>query len=93
MESILKALFNGKINPSARNSVKDSEHQLLTKKIDEERAYFKDMLSPESYKRLEELENLYLSSSDMEDYAAFSYGFRLAVLLMVDVFASKSELE
>ncbi len=89
MKSILNELYYGRIVPWERGIPKTPEYKEANKDINKEKAFFKQILSEEEYKRLEVLENMYTNTSDIESADAFSYGFRLGLLIMIDVFSTE----
>lgn len=91
MNNILKQLYNGEIYPSEQIVPTDPEYRPLELKISNERTALKKKLSKEDGERLEELGNMYLTSSTYISYANFSHGFKLGVLLMLEVFDSGNE--
>lgn len=86
MNNILKQLYNGDIYPAEAIVSTDPKYRPTHKKISEEREYLKQKLSPEDAARLNELDGLYLDSVSMNSFAGFSYGFKLAVQLMYELF-------
>ena len=48
--------------------------------------YFKNLLSPEEYAKLAEMQEVQSKRSIMDELDLFEYAFRTGVLLMVDVF-------
>jgi len=92
MKSILKELFDGNVYPSELIVPKSSQYHETNQKISDEQDYFKGKLSEDDRKRLEELGNLYCQSTDIDSFESFSYGFKLGVMLMVEVFTGKDDL-
>jgi len=92
MKSILQGLYDGEVFPSELILSKDPEYLTVHSKISGEREYFKQKLSEEDGKRLEEFDNLYSRTNSMDSEASFLYGFRLGAMLMVEVFTEKEEL-
>lgn len=86
MQRILHELYYGRIYPSERGVPKNSEYRKLHDKISDEIDCFNSILNEEQRNRLEQLEDIFANASDMEIVDAFSYGFKLATLIMIDVF-------
>lgn len=84
--SIWEALYNGELYPGEEIVPRNPGYSALGEKIGKEREYFKSKLSPEDKERFEEWDGLLLTSSSMNSYANFSYGVKLGVLLMCEVF-------
>jgi len=92
MKSILQGLYAGEVYPDELIMPKDPEYWPMNKKIGEQRAYFKQKLSEEDYRKLEEFDSLHSQASSMDSEASFIYGFRLGAMLMIEIFAGKEEL-
>ncbi len=84
--SILETWYNGELYPGEEIVSRNPGYRPLGEKIGKEREYFKSKLSPEDKERFEEWDGLLLTSSSMNSYANFSYGFKLGALLMCEVF-------
>ena len=67
------------------------EYRELSHKISEETAYFKKTLSPEGWKRLEQLDAMIYDRSAAYSYENFLYGFRLGVALMIEILTGRNE--
>lgn len=92
MKSILQGLYEGEIFPDELIVPKDPEYRSVNKKIGEQKAYFKQKLSEEDSRKLEEFDSLYSQTSSMDSEASFLYGFCLGAMLMIEVFTGKEEL-
>lgn len=84
--SILETLYNGELYPGEEIVPRNPDYRSLGEKIGKERKYFKSKLSSEDKKCFEERDGILLTSSPMNSYAHFSYGFKLGVLLMCEIF-------
>lgn len=90
MKSVIDALFEGKILPYEQIGVTgDDEYDEVNRNIRGEKEYFKSKLTEQDRQRLDALENLYTQSSYIQDVETFRYGFRLGVLIMVEIFTGK----
>ena len=85
MNKIFQDLYYGRLAPSERGKPKDPEYTLIDRKISNLLDHFKDTLPSEEWKRLEELEELYKMSSDIEDVDTFAYGLCMGISLMIGV--------
>lgn len=92
MNSILQGLYDGEIFPDEQIVPKDPEYRSMSKKLGEQKAYFKQKLSEEDSKKFEEFDDLYCQTRSMDSEASFMYGFRLGAMLMIEVFTGKEEL-
>lgn len=92
MKSLLQGLYAGEISPDELIVPKSREYRSMNRKIGEEKEYLKSRLSVEDCKRFEELDYLLMQTGSMNSEASFSYGFRLGVMLMIEVFTGKDEL-
>ena len=87
---ILEALFEGKICPRGQIGVTgNKEYDQLNEKIGKELLYFKELVNQQDCERLEALENLYSEMASIQDLETFTYGFRLGMMLMAEVFTGK----
>lgn len=85
MKSFMNDLYYGHLVPWERGRPQDPDYTLTQRKISDIKVHFKDTLPPEEWKRFEELENLYIQSSCIDDVDIFSYGLNMGILLMIDV--------
>ena len=85
-ESILNDLYYGRINPWERPCVCTHEFKEISKKIIGIEGYFRNLLSPEEFARLEELLELRGQAESIEIANVFEYAFRTGALMMIDVF-------
>ena len=85
-ESMLQELYYGNISPWERKCIRTHEYKTLTKKMESIVEYFKNLLSPEEYAKLAEMQEVQSKLSIMDELDLFEYAFRTGVLLMVDVF-------
>ena len=84
--SILEKLYNGQVYPFENIVPQDKAYRAANRKICEIREYFSGNLSLEDKETFEEMNQLLHESTCIETYENFTYGFRLGVLLMCDVF-------
>ena len=83
--SVLKEWYCGKKYPLEEIVSKNKDYKKISLKLEEELRYFKDIV--EDTERFEQMEELLLRSQEMEEYANFSYGFRLGAMLMCEIFS------
>ena len=91
MRKILHDLYRGRYTAWERKIVRSDENIALVKKIESEKQYFVQKMSIEDSKRFDELDNLYIQSSDCEQEDAFAYGFKLGMMLLCVVFTDGEE--
>lgn len=87
MKSFLKDLYDGDINPTEAIKPNSPEYKTVHEKIDIERAYLKQKLSPEDGTRFDEMEKLYLDAIDIDVFTGFSHGMKLGLLLALELLA------
>ena len=92
MKSILEELHNGAVYPAEMICPSDPEYRLVNNEIAEEIDYFMSKLSKEDGQRLDKLDELFNRSSFMQATESFVYGFRLAALMMIDIYNGKDRL-
>lgn len=80
--SILEALFHGKIDPWGRELMHSPKRIELVQKIQDEKAYFTGKMSDDERKRFERLEDLYGLANEDDEADIFAHGFTLGVLIM-----------
>ena len=89
--SILEELYNGRVYPFEDIVPQDKTYRTANRKVCEIREYFSVSLSPEDKEKFEEMNQLLHESTCIEAYENFTYGFRLGVLMMCDVFMGYGE--
>lgn len=82
--SVLRNWYCGEKFPFEEIVSQDPDYRKITTKLGDEMQYFKDHVDEKE--RFEQMEELLHRSNAMEEYANFSYGFRLGALLMCEVF-------
>lgn len=92
MKTIFDKLFDGEIFPAEQIISRDPEYRPLGKQLGEQFESLKNMLPREEADRLQDLDDNYNKMSSITDFASFSYGLRLGVLLMFEVFAGEDEI-
>ena len=90
MKNIFNDLYHGHYNAWERRPNRTAEYTAVNNKIEDEKRYFIQKMSLDDCQRFEKLENLYTESSHYEQIDAFSYGFKLATILMCSVFIEES---
>jgi hypothetical protein len=91
MKSLLSALFNGNLYPNER-FIHTPEYKQINKSILQEMKFWETTLSGDDFKKLENLQGLFCKSGSIENEQHFSIGFKLGVLIMVEVFCKQEEL-
>ena len=92
MNSILHQLYGGDIIPAEQIIPQDPKYKKAFHKLDDEMKSWQEQLSSEQYKKLEDLIDLLMDANSMSCVQNFSYGFKLGMLLTVEVFTGKNEL-
>ncbi|MNO25160.1 hypothetical protein D3C76_149920 [compost metagenome] len=91
MGSILESLFYGNIRPDEGIHPKHSEYRDLNQKISSFIEAYHKKLSPEEYDDLEKLIDLLGQSTSMYSAAAYTEGFRLGALMMIDLLGEEGK--
>lgn len=86
MKSILEELYRGNLNPQERMIPTVPEYRLLNRKISDLMEELKQRFSEDDFKALEEILDLNGESNSMLTSTAFVQGFRMGVLMMMEVF-------
>lgn len=86
---IMHDLYFGSLVPWERGRSHDPAYSAATQKISDIKEHFRALLSPDECKRFEQMENLEVDCSTIEEIELFEYGFCMASLIMMDVFAFK----
>ncbi len=85
-ESMVRELYYGNLSPWERKRVYNPERTALNDKINGIVEHFKNLLSPEEYKKFAEMQELE-SQVDVEDAVdLFEHAFCMGVRLMIDIF-------
>ena len=92
-KSILEQLFDGEIYPAENIRPESQEYKDLSKKIDEEKDYFKNTLPEADHKRFDVFCDMFYSMHSVYAYADFSYGYKLGAQLAYAAFEDKKESE
>ncbi len=79
-------LYDGKIDPAEAVDVTDAVYQEIIKKHADAEKYLKQRLSEEDIGQLDKYSDLEFERSSIYAYRNFRYGFKLATLLMCDLF-------
>lgn len=85
--SILERLYIGNLCPIEEAIPLDADYRSLSDKIGEEREYYEGILSAEDRERFEKWNMMIFRYEGMEKYANFTQGFRLGVMLAIEVFS------
>lgn len=85
--NLLKDLYSGKIYPFEKIVPTDKAYRVTSEKAGELREYLQEKSSPEDKEKFRQCEQYTHEVHCMECFANFSYGFRLGVMLLLDVFS------
>ncbi|MBQ4900693.1 hypothetical protein KB559_17800 [Paenibacillus sp. Marseille-P2973] len=91
MKSILEELYRGNLNPQERMVPTVPEYRLLNRKISDLMEELKQRFSEDDFKVLEEILDLNGESNSMLTSEAFVQGFRMGVLVMIEVFCGEGK--
>lgn len=86
MESILKDLYYGNINPVGRSFVKEGNYHKALNQVIDSREKLDVLLNDEVRNRFDEFCNAQTELSCEEALSSFVYGFRLGAKMLIDVF-------
>lgn len=82
----MRELYYGNVSPWERKRVYTPERTALTDKIDDIVEHFKNLLSPEEYKKFAQMQELAAQVDADDAVDIFEHAFCLGVLLMIDIF-------
>lgn len=88
-KSIMYDLYFGNLAPWERRRAQSPAYALISKKIYDIDEHFQKLLSPEEYKKFEEMQDLKASMDEIENADLFQYALCMGILLMIDVFNFK----
>ena len=88
-KSIMYDLYYGNLVPSERGCPPDPNYSLINRKIIALKEHFASILSPEEYKRFDEVEDLHSQSDTIEAEHLFEYAFCMGALMMINIFDFK----
>lgn len=91
MKSIIEELYYGNLHPEEHIVPSNPEYRPLTRKISALMEEAKQRFSEDDFTTLEEILDLNGESSSMVVSEAFVQGFRMGVLMMVEVFCGVGE--
>ncbi|ASA22403.1 DUF6809 family protein [Paenibacillus donghaensis] len=89
MGSLLEKLFYGNIRPDERIHPVNPEYKLLNEKISKTIESYHKKLSAEEYDQLEKLIDLLGQTTSMYSAAAYTDGFRMGALMMIEVLGER----
>ena len=79
-------LYFGNFCPCERERTHAQEYHTTNQKITNIDEYFKNLLSPEAYAKLAEMQDLQAEIESMDDADLFEYAFCAGAQLMMDIF-------
>ncbi|WP_433709107.1 DUF6809 family protein [Paenibacillus illinoisensis] len=85
MQSIIEALYQGRLHPNEDIVPSHPEYLHLSQQATAQLDQWRSRLSKDEFCELEEYFDLCDSINSMQIEAAFSYGFKLATNLMIEV--------
>ena len=93
MKSFLEELYLGHLYPLEQIVPQDPEFHSVNEKKSDLMEILETRLPAEDYQAVEELLDVDCNISVMEAYASFGYGFKLAVLIILEVLGNNGELK
>ncbi|MDN4067935.1 hypothetical protein QYF50_08525 [Paenibacillus vini] len=91
MKSILEELYRGNLNPQERMVPTVPEYRLLNRKTSDLMEELKQRFSEDDFKVLEKILDLNGESNSILTSEAFVQGFRMGVLVMIEVFCGEGK--
>lgn len=85
MDNVLAQLYRGELCPAAKVKPNNARLSALSNKIENEMAYFKQILSEEDAERLVKMDEIHLQATGIEMCDNFVHGFKLGAALMAEV--------
>lgn len=92
MNSILEELYRGNIYPDEAILPKGMEYKRLSEIISQRMSAWKEKLSQEDFKELEELLDFRNDLNALQSRESFVHGFKLGSLIMVEVYTDIEQL-
>jgi len=92
-KSIFESVYYGKNVPYERRVNLSPERRELEGRINAEKQYFAEKLSPDDCRRFEELVNLYSQANLDDEVNIFSHGFTVGALLLLEITKKAEELQ
>lgn len=89
MSSILQELYNGDLCPAEKIVSRAPAYKATTDKITQAMGMWRQRLSEDEYKQLEDLLHLRGQTGELEAAASFEYGFKLGAALMIEVLCER----
>ena len=86
MNNVLTELYYGRISCWEREPTYLAEEKAINRKIEDEKRYFIGKMSLDDVQRFQELESLYSQANEFSKLDAFRYGYRLGVLMTMEVY-------
>ena len=86
MNSVLQDFYNEKIFPSDQSMPCDPKYKKISCQLHEDMESLQKQMSYEQFKKIEDILDLHADLGSMENCQSFSYGFKLGMLLAVEVF-------
>lgn len=90
-QNFINDLYYARYRPYERKVQQSAEMIAVNQRIEKERAYFLEKLSPEDCRRFQELEDLFARSSGYHSVDAFGFGLRYGAYFMDAILAEDKE--
>jgi len=85
-------LFNGNIRPAERKPLDFPLREHYSKEFNKLKEQLDCLLNEDNKELLNNLLDMQLSETEYSDYSSFIFAFRLAALLMIEIFHDKDSL-
>lgn len=92
MHSILEAMYQGNIYPDELIVPKGIEYRGLSNTISQRMKQWKEKLSTEDFKELEELIDLRNDLNSIQSRESFVHGFKLGSLMIIEIYTNTEQL-
>lgn len=88
MKNFMDDIFYGRIVPWERRPKKSAEREEINREIEIEKRYFIEKMSLDDCNRFQQLENLYMQATGIEDADNFAYGVAFGAKFMLAIFGT-----
>jgi|GEM_PF-1160107 hypothetical protein len=85
MESFLKNLYYGNINPEETMSISDPKFRELNHNVLKQLEDLKDSLDEQEYKKIIKLSEINSEANALETVNAFTHGFKYGAIMMMEI--------
>lgn len=86
MPNFLESLYYGRLIPNEANIPQGPQYHQLSRQVSDSMNCWREKLSTDEFRELEELIDLYQQLQSIELETSFSQGFRLGARMVVEVY-------